>query len=149
MANLAHQYNNSLMALLGGKASKEAGLSGFDLIELSNKGVTRKAVESLAQFIGVSQKFFAEEILQISVKTIERKSATDKLDKKLSSHIIEVARVVQHAREVFEDPEKVKTWFNKANRALNNAKPAEMLDTLTGLQMVNDILGRIEEGVYS
>jgi uncharacterized protein (DUF2384 family) len=28
-------------------------------------------------------------------------------------------------------------------------KPVALFDTMTGLNMVNDILGRIEEGVYS
>lgn len=146
----AYKNTNTLIALLGGKASvKKPVLSGFDLIALSNEGVTRKAIESLAQYIGVSQKTFAENILNISVKTVERKKPTDKLDKKISSHIIEVAKVIQHARKVFEDNDKVVSWFNKPNRALNQKQPADLLDTFTGLQMVDDILGRIEEGVYS
>jgi uncharacterized protein (DUF2384 family) len=28
-------------------------------------------------------------------------------------------------------------------------KPVELLDTLSGLVLVDDVLGRIEEGVYS
>jgi uncharacterized protein (DUF2384 family) len=39
--------------------------------------------------------------------------------------------------------------MNKENRALNNMKPVQLLETMTGINMVNDILGRIEEGVYS
>ena len=49
----------------------------------------------------------------------------------------------------FEDEEKVKHWVNKENRALNGMKPVSLFSTLTGLNMVNDVLGRIEEGVYS
>lgn len=146
----AYKNTNNLMVLLGGKYSARKPVpSGFDLIALSNEGITRKAIESLAQHIGVSQKTFAEGILNISVKTIERKKPTDKLDKKISSHVIEVAKVIQHAGEVFEDKEKVIRWFGNPNSALNEARPIDMLDTLTGLQMVNDVLGRIEEGVYS
>jgi putative toxin-antitoxin system antitoxin component (TIGR02293 family) len=150
MHQAIYKNNHTLIVLLGGKLSaKKSVLSGFDLIALSNEGITRQAIESLAQYIGVSQKIFVEGILNISIKTIERKKLTDKLDKKLSSHIIEVAKVVQHAGNVFEDKDKVIRWFSKPNRALNEVKPVEMLDTLTGLQMVNDVLGRIEEGVYS
>ena len=147
MQQAAH---NTLIVLLGGRYSaKKPVLSVFDLIALSNEGITRKAIESLAQHIGVSQKTFAENILNISIKTIERKKPSEKLDKKISSHVIEVARLVLHAQEVFEDNDKVVRWFSKPNRALNNEKPVNMLSMLTGLQMVNDILGRIEEGVYS
>ena len=62
---------------------------------------------------------------------------------------LEIAKVVQHAYEVFRDEEKVKVWINRENKALNNMKPVQIFDTLSGLNMVNDILGRIEEGVYS
>ncbi len=57
--------------------------------------------------------------------------------------------VLEHADRVFEDKEKVKHWMNKENRALNGKKPVQLLDTLTGINMVNDVLGRVEEGVYS
>ena len=91
----------------------------------------------------------AEVILNISIKTMERKNPTDKLDEKTSSHALEVARVMQHTYEVFEEEEKAKSWLNRENRALNGVKPVELLNTLTGINMVNDILTRIEEGVYS
>ena len=90
-----------------------------------------------------------EKIFDFSVKTFERKDSKDRLDKKTSSHAIEIARVVQHAYEVFRDEEKVKLWINRENRALNNKMPLQFFDTLSGLNMVNDVLGRIEEGVYS
>ncbi len=56
---------------------------------------------------------------------------------------------MQHAFEVFEDEEKIKRWINTENRALNGMKPLALFDTLTGLSIVNNSLGRIEEGVYS
>ena len=66
-----------------------------------------------------------------------------------ASHALEVAKVLQHAYEVFEDEEKVKRWVSKANRALNRKKPVELFDTLTGINIVDNLLGRIEEGIYS
>ena len=57
--------------------------------------------------------------------------------------------MLQHANEVFGDEEKVRQWINANNTALNNRTPVSFFDTLTGLNMVNDILTRIEEGVYS
>jgi len=79
---------------------------------------------------------------------MERKEDKEKLNRKISSHAIEIAKLVQHAYTVFRDEEKVKRWLNRENRALNNMKPVELLDTLSGLILVDDVLGRIEEGVY-
>ena len=97
----------------------------------------------------VTKKNFAEDILNLSVKTLERKKSDDLLDRQTSSHVIEVAKVVEHAFDVFEDEEKVQKWLSTPNRALNQMKPLDLFYMPTGLGMVNNVLGRIEEGVYS
>ena len=124
-------------------------VSDYDVLYSSAQGIAKASVDQLANHLGISRKSMAEDILDLSVKTLERKAPTDKLDKKTSSHALEIAKTLQHAFEVFEDAEKVKQWINKENRALNGMKPVAFFDTLTGLNMVHDVLGRIEEGVYS
>jgi len=130
-------------------AASRSIISEFDLIRLSTAGITKNAIHNLASSIGISRKDIAEDIFNISVKTLERKSMKAKLDKKTSSHAVEIAKVLQHAYDVFRDKDKLKRWLNTENRALNNLKPVELFDTLSGLVLVNDVLGRIEEGVYS
>ena len=123
--------------------------SDFDIIRLGHSGITKAAIDQLAVYMGISRKVIAEDIFDVSVKTLERKAPGTKLNKKISSHALEIAKVMQHAYEVFEDNDKIKLWINRENKALNNMKPVQIFDTLSGLNMVNDILGRIEEGVYS
>jgi putative toxin-antitoxin system antitoxin component (TIGR02293 family) len=123
--------------------------SDFDVIQFGRQGIPKRSLDSLAEYLGISRKRMAENLFSVSVKTLERKSPQTKLDRKTSSHALEIARVVQHAYEVFEDQEQVKLWLNRPNKALNNMEPVNLMDTLSGLNMVNDILGRIEEGVYS
>jgi putative toxin-antitoxin system antitoxin component (TIGR02293 family) len=132
-----------------GSGTMKSVSTEFDFIKLGNTGITKNAINALASFIGISRKYITENIFDVSVKTLERKDNKEKLDKKTSSHAVEIARVLQHGYEVFRDEEKMKRWLNKENRALNNLKPVELFDTLSGLSMVNDVLGRIEEGVYS
>lgn len=135
---------------LGGKTTfKNPIRSDFDLFRAGSEGIPKSSVDQLANYLGVSRKSMAEDILDLSVKTLERKSPADKLDKRTSSHALEIAKIMQHAYVVFEDEEKVKQWINRENKALNGMKPLQLFDTLTGLNMVNDVLGRIEEGVYS
>ncbi|HEY4326558.1 MAG TPA: antitoxin Xre/MbcA/ParS toxin-binding domain-containing protein [Mucilaginibacter sp.] len=136
--------------LLGGKSIVDKPIrSEFDIISLSNEGITKASLDALIGHLGISKKAFSENILDTSVKTLERKKSTDKLDKRTSSHIIEIAKVLEHVFSVFETEERVKNWVNTPNRALNNMKPIDLFYLPTGLNMVNDILGRIEEGVYS
>lgn len=143
-------FENSILQWLGGSNSIRSLLrSDFDLIQAGAEGIPKSSIDALAAHLGISRKTMAEDILDLSVKTMERKAPSDKLDKRTSSHAIEIAKVIQHAYAVFEDSDKVRRWINKENTALNSMKPLQLFDTMTGLVMVNDILGRIEEGVYS
>jgi putative toxin-antitoxin system antitoxin component (TIGR02293 family) len=141
---------NDLVYLLGGTdLIREKIKSAFDLITLSNKGIRKASLDALVGHMGMTKKSFAEDILNLSVKTLERKKGDDLLDRHTSSHIIEVAKVVEHAFEVFEEEERVQKWLNMPNRALNQMKPLALFYIPTGLAMVDNVLGRIEEGVYS
>jgi len=133
---------------ISGAASKKIN-SYLDYIKLSDAGITKASINTLADYIGVSRKYISENIFDVSVKTMERKEDKEKLSRKISSHALEIAKLVQHGYNVFRDEEKLKRWLNRENRALNNMKPVELLDTLSGLVLVDDVLGRIEEGVYS
>ena len=124
-------------------------LSDFTAVEMARYGVKKASVDILAEHLGINKKKLAEDILSLSVKTIERKAPADKMDKQTSSHVIEIARVIRHANHVFEDESKLKLWLNTDNRSLAGRKPSALLDTLTGINLVNDTLTRIEEGVYS
>lgn len=123
--------------------------SGFDYIKQGEKGITRSSIDNLAGYLGVTRKAIAEDILDISVKTLERKKSSERLNKKISSHAIEIAKLMEHAYEVFGTDEKVRLWVNAPNKALKGSKPVELMDTLTGLVMIGDVLGRIQEGVFS
>ena len=147
--NIDHEESGIVRWLGGSVRVKQDIRTEFDIIKISMTGISKASVDALARSIGVNKKSMAEEILNVSVKTLERKAPDDKLDAKISSHVLEVARVMQHAFEVFEEEEKARQWLNRKNRALNGAKPVQLFNTLTGINMVNDVLTRIEEGVYS
>lgn len=139
-----------IIELLGGNLLLNASIKNYyDLILLSRAGVSKASAESVISFTGMSKKDFVEDILSLSIKTLERKQGDDKLDKRTSSLIIEVARVLEHTYQVFSDKEKVKKWLSKPNNALHGESPLSLFSTPTGIGMVEDVLTRIEEGVYS
>jgi putative toxin-antitoxin system antitoxin component (TIGR02293 family) len=143
------ELNSNVVHWLGiSEAAAKKINTNFDYIKFTNAGVTKSSINALADYMGISRKYISENIFEVSVKTMERKDEKEKLNKKISSHALEIAKVFQHAYAVFRDEEKVKQWLNRTNRALNNMKPVELLDTLSGIVLVDDVLGRIEEGVY-
>jgi putative toxin-antitoxin system antitoxin component (TIGR02293 family) len=60
-----------------------------------------------------------------------------------------MARVYANAIEMLGGEEIAIQWLGTPNRALGGERPLDLLDTDTGVRMVEDILGRIAYGVYS
>jgi putative toxin-antitoxin system antitoxin component (TIGR02293 family) len=136
-------------AILGGKEfMPNEPVSGFDFLTASSKGITKQSIVNLADIMEIPMKDIAT-LLNVSYKTLGRKRKTDLLDSLASSLSIEIANTFAHGLAVFEDQHKLNRWLNKENRALENKKPIELLNTPTGINMVNAVLTRLEEGIYT
>jgi putative toxin-antitoxin system antitoxin component (TIGR02293 family) len=135
--------------LLGGKAfldlTPKTNLEFYNAIK---KGVPKLSIDHLAQVMNIPMTMMAP-LLNLSYKTLTRKNKAELLDSTVSSHTYEIAETIAKGLEVFEDTDRLNRWLHKNNRALKGAKPFDLLDTQTGIKLVNQILGRIEEGVYS
>lgn len=141
--------NQIAWTILGGRQFMEAvPVSILDYVTAGNKGIPKLSVINLAEVMDVPMKNMAE-ILNVSYKTLGRKKQTDILDSLSSSLSIEIANTIAKGLSVFEDTDKLNRWLHKENRALQGKKPFDLLKTPTGIKMVNRILSRIEEGVYT
>lgn len=138
-----------ISTILGGKQFMlNEPVSGLDFLTASRKGVSKFSIKNLACVIQVPMKDMAV-LLGISCKTLAGKKKTDVFGNLVSSLSIEIAISVAKGLMIFEDREKLICWLHKENKALNLQKPFDMLNTPTGIKLVNQILGRIENGVYS
>lgn len=126
----------------------EQPVSSLDLLEASQSGIPKRAIVSLANVMQLPLKDMAG-LLNLSYKTLGRKKETETFGSMVSSLSIEIASTVAHGLTVFEDEVKFNRWLHKANRALRGQKPIDLLNTPTGIKLVNQIIGRIDEGVYS
>ena len=54
-----------------------------------------------------------------------------------------------HGLAVFEDQEKFNRWLRRPLQVLQQQSPLQLLDTVTGFRLIDQLLGRIEQGVYS
>lgn len=86
----------------------------------------------------------------ISVRTLERHQKDKKpLSPVQSDRLLRYARIAARAEEVFEDALKARDWLKRPIAALAGEVPLNLLDTEAGVEQVDDILTRIEYGVYS
>ena len=57
--------------------------------------------------------------------------------------------VFQRAVEVLWSPENAISWLNTENKALGGIRPVDRSHSAAGIQLVLDLLGRIEHGIPS
>lgn len=135
--------------ILGGRAfTPQVPDSAFSFYQLGAQGIPKSSVASLATVLKVPMADMAE-LLNISYKTLGRKTNNELMDGWISSHSIEIAQTIARGLSLFEDEAKLNRWLHKPNKALKGKIPFEMLRYPTGIKLVNQIMGRIEEGIYT
>ena len=65
-----------------------------------------------------------------------------------SDRLVRAWRIFEHARAVFDDDKGVAAWFAAPNPALSGKAPLSMMDTGASVHEVDNILARLEFGVY-
>jgi len=135
--------------VLGGKAfTPQVPDSAFSFYQAGVDGIPKSSVASLATVLKVPMTDMAD-LLNVSYKTLGRKANNDLLDGWISSHSIEIAQTVARGLSLFEDEAKLNRWLHKPNKALKGKIPFDMFKYPTGIKLVNQIMGRIEEGIYT
>jgi putative toxin-antitoxin system antitoxin component (TIGR02293 family) len=87
--------------------------------------------------------------LGISKATLHRRKATGRLDPAESDRVVRFARLMGKAVEVLESDDTARQWLTSPQFGLGGAVPLDYADTEVGAREVEDLLGRIEYGVYS
>ena len=133
-----------------GPAGKSAA-SGFTpskLIEVLRVGLPVQELGELQASLKVPMERLAP-MLGISKATLHRRKATGKLDPAESDRVVRFARLMGKAVEVLESDGNARQWLTSPQFGLGGAVPLDYADTEVGAREVEDLLGRIEYGVYS
>jgi len=118
------------------------------LAERLRAGLPYSAFESLLRLLNVPRRVLAQ-TLHLTGRTLARRKREGRLAPVESNRVYRLARVFAHAVDVFDDRQKATAWFARPNQALGGRTPLSVLDTDIGVQEVDEILGRIEHGIFS
>ena len=137
-----------LAAIFGADNDVENRLSEQDWVNKIRFGLPCSVLTVLASKIDVPQKDIAG-WLHTTTRTIQRSiEANTQLGLDLSDRVAQLLRVYCRCKDVFKDDKKVSIWLKSPNFALGNVAPVALLDTIPGMEMVLDELGKIEHGVF-
>jgi putative toxin-antitoxin system antitoxin component (TIGR02293 family) len=87
--------------------------------------------------------------LDISKATLHRRKAAGRLEPAESDRVLRFARLLGRAVTVMESEDQARRWLNSPQMGLGGAIPLDYADSEVGAREVEDLLGRIEYGVYS
>jgi putative toxin-antitoxin system antitoxin component (TIGR02293 family) len=85
----------------------------------------------------------------MSRATLHRRKIQGKIDKEESEKLVRYQRLLKKAEGVFGDAKAAREWLTNNQAGLGNAVPLEFAKTEIGAREVENLLGRIEYGVYS
>jgi putative toxin-antitoxin system antitoxin component, TIGR02293 family len=119
-----------------------------ELIRQIQKGLRFSELETLQNSLHMPFEQLAAK-LAISRSTLQRRKAAGRLSPDESDKVMRLSRLLEHATDVFGDIEKARAWLKFPQRGLGGAVPLDYAETEVGAREVDNLLGRIDYGVYS
>jgi putative toxin-antitoxin system antitoxin component (TIGR02293 family) len=119
-----------------------------ELISVVSAGLPAHLARELASCFEISLPDVAG-LLRMNPRTLQRRIGEGSLDLNGSERLWQLSRLVHRAEEVLESRAGALHWFKNPIAALGWATPMAYARTAVGLRELENILGRIEHGVYS
>jgi len=120
----------------------------LDIINTSQKGLTKRSLTCIGRILSLNQKRLAD-IGAISLRTFQRYDDNKKLSPVASETIIQLAEIIKLGLEVFNDRDTFLKWLKAPNKALDKKTPIELLKFRTGCDLVRNLMGQIQHGIIS
>lgn len=136
------------MAGILSRGAAEHKPSATELIDSLRKGLAYEELEALQEGLEVPLNRVAE-LLDMSKATLQRRRNAGVLTVAESDRVVRYARLLARAVEVMESEEAARAWLGAPQFGLGGEEPLEYARTEVGAREVEDLLGRIDAGVYA
>src|SRR2546421_6821160 len=113
-----------------------------------HSGLSFRAVQNLQKALDVPLEKVAS-VLGMSRATLHRRKIQGKIDKEESEKLVRYQRLLKKAEDVFGDAASAREWLTHKQTGLGGAVPLDFAKSEIGAREVENLLGRIEYGVYS
>jgi putative toxin-antitoxin system antitoxin component (TIGR02293 family) len=140
----------AIAEVLGGKRTLRKKIeTSAELTKATRGGLSVNILDTVAGELAM-QRVAVAKLLGISERTLSRRATSkSRLTAAESDRMVRLARIIALAKETLGDMEKASRWLQTSNRALEGDRPIDRLDTDIGVRTVEQVLGRIEYGLYS
>lgn len=120
-----------------------------ELIRQIETGIPYTVLDRLASESGLSAGEIAKAV-GIAPRTLARRKTAGRLAPDESERVIRFSRVFEMASDLFESDHRAATcWLTTTHKAIGGDTPLNYLRTETGAREVENLIGRLEHGVFS
>jgi putative toxin-antitoxin system antitoxin component (TIGR02293 family) len=138
-----------IVEALGGRATLDRSVeSPADLSAHIRAGLPYASLESVMAKFDLRREEVSS-ALHLPPRTLARRKQEQRLSPDESDRLFRLVRLASQAVQVLGSEERASLWLRRGNRALGGYPPIELLDTDVGARQVEEVLGRIEHGVFS
>lgn len=139
------EWQETVEALGGVAVLGKDVISAVAFARKVEQGLPRSAIVRLKRFTHFSDSDLAEVIPH---RTLTSMRGVKKLSTEQSDRVARTAGIAALAQRVFGDAELAREWLLSPNPVLNQEIPLRLLRTGSGSKVVEDVLIRIDHGVY-
>ena len=128
---------------------KISGTPQRELIEHIKSGLKFGALESLSAATGQPLAELASRV-GIPPRTLARRKSSGKLSMEESERVVRLAGLYEKAAELFNgNVVSARQWMSQPKKALGGENPLDYAGTEIGAREVENLIGRLEHGVFS
>lgn len=118
------------------------------LIDELRKGFAISVFEKTSRAIDIPIVALAR-ITNIPPRTWARRKREGRLEQIESERLLRIIRLFEQATVVLGNVDQARTWIKSPKKAFRGKTPLEYADTEVGAREVEDLLGRLDHGVFS
>jgi putative toxin-antitoxin system antitoxin component (TIGR02293 family) len=119
------------------------------LIRQIENGFSFQALQKLQSHIGIGLPILAS-VLGMPERTLARRKSAGLLAPDESERLLRISDIFEKSVELFDgDLAAASAWLTTPKAALNNEQPLVYARTELGAREVENLLGRLEHGVFS
>ncbi len=119
-----------------------------EVVAMVRRGMPMAEFYALAGWLSVTEEELAP-LVGISRATLHRRKKTGQLEMLESERIVRIGRLMARATEVLGDLAAAREWLRTPAIAFRGESPLAYSDTEIGAREVENLLGRLEHGVFS
>ena len=122
--------------------------SNLERISEAQTGLPADAFQNFAETAGVTREALAKAV-HVSVRTVQRRGeAGERLDPGPSERLVRLADLYARASETIGDDALARQWMQTPREIFGGLTPFELAGSELGAREVEDLLLRIEHGVF-